>query len=252
MRETFTFTERASSRLFWVQEMLLVNAAQWILLQHIRPSGGAVHYFIRALMVVQYISSGPFMGAVRMAKEPCKNQSAVKNMLLSPERHSGTASLITPLTQLEPDLKKTKKKQQITLSVCFQPAWFLYICCLYSVLTLGPQETQQGACKNCSRQVNPLKILWRGKDGQRGDFHVFEIYGKCCLFSPHCNTMRATTFPPVTYYVASLSVWNVTMTGSETRSVEPGLGELVWEGATEGASVWDTGRIYKQNPPAHA
>lgn len=44
------------------------------------------------------------MGCVSMAKRLCKT-NLLLNTLLSPERHSGTARLITQHTQLEPDFK---------------------------------------------------------------------------------------------------------------------------------------------------
>lgn len=48
--------------------------------------------------------------------------------------------------------------------------WLFYICCLHSVFTLGPQQTQWGASKKYSREVNQLQIL---KGEMRTDRQTF-------------------------------------------------------------------------------
>ncbi len=129
--------------------------------------------------------------------------------------------------------------------------WLFYSCCLHSAFILGPQETQQGASKKCSREVHQLQILWRGEEDLRTDRQTFMslefMENLKWMFFFHCNNMCVSSILcPVTSSCDFSKCFKSDVDRSETRGAEIRLDKLVWEGAA-GTSVpvwhWE---IYKQ------
>lgn len=119
--------------------------------------------------------------------------------------------------------------------------WLFYICCLHSVFTLGPQQTQWGASKKYSREVNQLQILKGEMRTDRQTFICLEFmenvmfFFSLCVWFLSCDVFKSSCL--------LLQCFKGDVDRSATQSAMIRLGKLVWEGAAETSGPVDTGSL---------